>query len=94
MTGLFFVLALPILPVRHQTSIFGVSELNCRVRDGNGWTLTAIDTNLSFNRSLGQNYYGIVLSSGKIVKDFVYFFSCSARKEMVTRTGFEPMLTA
>ena len=42
---LSFVLALPILPVRHQTSIFGASELNCRVRDGNGWTLTAIDTN-------------------------------------------------
>ena len=42
---LSFVLASPILPVRHQTSIFGASELNCRVRDGNGWTLTAIDTN-------------------------------------------------
>ena len=45
---LSFVLALPILPVRHQTSIFGASELNCRVRDGNGWTLTAINTNLLF----------------------------------------------
>ncbi len=42
---LSFVLALPILPVRHQTSIFGASELNCRVRNGNGWTLTAINTN-------------------------------------------------
>ena len=41
-----FVLALPIFPVRLQTSIFGASELNFRVRDGNGWTLTAINTNL------------------------------------------------
>ena len=43
--SLFFMLALPIFPVRLQTSIFGVSELNFRVRDGNGWTLTTINTN-------------------------------------------------
>ena len=42
-----FVLALPIFPVRLQTSIFGAGELNCRVRNGNGWTLTAINTNYS-----------------------------------------------
>ena len=41
----FFVLALPILPVRLQTSIFGADELNFRVRNGNGWTLIAINTN-------------------------------------------------
>ncbi len=46
------MLASPILPVRHQTSIVGASELNCRVRDGNGWTLTAIDTNY-FNQFPG-----------------------------------------
>ena len=40
------MLALPIFPVRLQTSIFGANELNFRVRDGNGWTLTAINTNL------------------------------------------------
>ena len=39
-----FVSALPIFPGRRQPSIFGASELNCRVRDGNGWTLTAIST--------------------------------------------------
>ena len=44
--NLLSVLALPIFPVRLQTSIFGASELNFRVRDGNGWTLTAINTNL------------------------------------------------
>ena len=42
------MLALPIFPVRLQTSIFGAGELNFRVRDGNGWTLTAINTNLLF----------------------------------------------
>ena len=39
------MLALPIFPVRLQTSIFGASELNFRVRNGNGWTLTAKNTN-------------------------------------------------
>ena len=43
-----FVLALPIFPARLQASIFGASELNFRVRDGNGWTLTAINTNSLF----------------------------------------------
>ena len=45
-----FVLALPIFPVRLQTSIFGAGELNFRVRNGNGWTLTAINTDCYFNR--------------------------------------------
>ena len=45
MTVLFFVSALPIFPVRLQTSIFGRSELNFRVRNGNGWTLILINTN-------------------------------------------------
>ena len=39
------MLALPIFPVRLQTSIVGRSELNFRVRDGNGWTLALINTN-------------------------------------------------
>ena len=42
------VLALPIFPVRLQTSIFGRSELNFRVRNGNGWTLALINTNFYF----------------------------------------------
>ena len=44
-SALPFVLALPIFPVRLQTSIFGAGELNFRVRDGNGWTLALISTN-------------------------------------------------
>ena len=39
------VLALPILPGRHQPSIVGRDELNYRVRNGNGWTLILISTN-------------------------------------------------
>ena len=50
-----FVSALPIFPGRLQPSIVGAGELNCRVRDGNGWTLTAINTNLlSFEKKSKQ----------------------------------------
>ena len=38
---------LPIVPGRCQPSIFGTSELNFCVRDGNRWTLTVINTNYS-----------------------------------------------
>ena len=41
------MLALPIFPDRLQSSIVGRSELNFRVRDGNGWTLALINTNYS-----------------------------------------------
>ena len=34
-----------IVPGRFQPSIVSTSELNCRVRDGNGCTLTVISTN-------------------------------------------------
>ena len=49
---------LPIVPGRFQPSIVSTSELNYRVRDGNGCTLTVINTNV------------------------------------VTRSGFEPLLPA
>ena len=57
------MLALPIFPARLQASIFGAGELNFRVRDGNGWTLTAINTNLlSFEKESKQRklYAGLV----------------------------------
>ncbi len=41
----FFVLALPIFPGGLPPSIVGAKKLNYRVRDGNGWTLLAINTN-------------------------------------------------
>ena len=36
--------ARPIFPGSHPPSIFGASELNYRVRNGNGWDLVAIST--------------------------------------------------
>ena len=45
------MLALPIFPASHPASIVGASELNFCVRDGNRWTLTAINTNF-FRKAL------------------------------------------
>ena len=41
------MLALPIFPASHPASIVGACELNFCVRNGNRWTLTAINTNFS-----------------------------------------------
>ena len=41
------MLALPIFPGSHPPSIVGANELNFCVRDGNRWTLAAINTNYS-----------------------------------------------
>ena len=40
------MLAPPIFPGRRQPGIVGRNELNYRVRNGNGWTLALIGTNL------------------------------------------------
>ena len=72
---------LPIVPGRFQPSIVGTSELNFRVRDGNGWTLTVINTNFEafrFDRCFLKNQGS---------------FLCFAFR-LVTRAGFEPTLTA
>ena len=45
MSEFFSMLALPIFPCSRPQSIVGASELNFCVRDGNRWTLTAINTN-------------------------------------------------
>ena len=50
-----FMLALPIFPGSHPPSIVGAHELNFCVRDGNRWTLTAINTN-SFGWLLTISY--------------------------------------
>ena len=80
---LLFVLALPIFPVRLQTSIFGAGELNFRVRDGNGWTLTAINTNLLFfekkskQKKLQTTFFSLPFSS--TVRYYIHF--CSSCQE-------------
>ena len=49
----FLCWQIPIFPGRLQPSIFGTSELNFRVRNGNGWTLTVNNTNSRlFRRAL------------------------------------------
>ena len=40
------MLALPIFTASHPATIVGANELNFCVRDGNRWTLAAINTNL------------------------------------------------
>ena len=44
------MLALPIFPASHPASIVGGNELNFCVRDGNRWTLIAINTNYIFRK--------------------------------------------
>jgi hypothetical protein len=72
------MLALPIFPASHPASIFGASELNFCVRDGNRWTLAPISTNYIFVNGFHRKQL---------------FLACLTKK-VVTRTGFEPMLTA
>ena len=74
------MLALPIFPGRLQPSIVGRSELNFRVRDGNGWTLALISTNY--------------LQAQRANKCIVFHCDIAVKKKVVTRTGFEPMLKA
>ena len=75
-----FMLALPIFPGSHPPSIVGANELNFCVRDGNRWTLIAINT----------NSYGWVLTH-LLFQSPVGLRCCGL---LVTHTGFEPMLTA
>ena len=76
------MLALPIFPGRRQPSIVGAGELNFCVRYGNRWTLTAISTNL----------FNFLKSS--LARSCVYYTTLPNLCQLVTRTGFEPMLTA
>ena len=77
------VLALPIFPGRLQPSIVGRSELNFRVRDGNGWTLALINTNYFVLPCVVTNH---------IIPEVLLFVN--PFKKVVTRTGIEPMFAA
>ena len=110
-------------PFRLQTSIFGRSELNFRVRNGNGWTLALISTNLlSFEKEskqrklptlFSENLSGtesfslltVFFNSKQSIKFFAECQELSGlkffllpfsfkKKEVVTRTGIEPMFAA
>ena len=81
------MLALPIFPGRLQPSIFGAGELNCRVRDGNGWTLTAINTNyFNWLSPIKINYF--------IIQRSHYAVKRKSLGKVVTRAGIEPTFAA
>ena len=70
-----------IFPGSCPPSIFSASELNFRVRNGNGWTLTAINTNyVSCHKALYIKQYAL--------------FNTKYEKTLVTRTRFELVLPA
>ena len=75
----------PIFPGRYQPSIVGTAQLNFRVRNGNGWTLTVKNTNYLYLTRV--KYFTIFRSpcqggfSGR---------SCRSRPEMVHHQGLEP----
>ena len=75
------MLAPPNFPGRYQPSIFGANELNFRVRNGNGCTLTAIST----------NYFKLLNCKRLLTSNFP---AQTPLKTLVTRAGFEPTLTA
>ena len=66
------MLALPIFPVSHPTSIVGEGVLNFCVRDGNRWTHTPINTNL-YSVSLSSSSF-IVAHDFHFVKNFFLDF--------------------
>ena len=70
--------ALPIFTASHPATIVGVHVLNFCVRDGNRWTHMTINTN----------------SSGWGLPHLLYIKRFPALDNLVTHTGFEPMLTA
>ena len=141
MIKLLSMLALPIFPCSRPQSIVGASELNFCVRDGNRWTLTAINTNcyqvslkttllyysfficqVVFFISAHHKQHNEVVASGNDEQSHPPSLTASnptkwlraeamssgmsklsalagseryaACEELVTRTGFEPMLTA
>ena len=88
------MLALPIFTASHPATIVGANELNFCVRDGNRWTLIAINTNsygwlLTIFYIKTQQRFNCLVTLAHFCA-FVNPFS----KDLVTHTGFEPMLTA
>ena len=77
------MLALPIFTASHPATIVGELELNFCVRDGNRWTLKPINT----------NYISVTGFPESSIIIIANIFQMS-REILVTRTGFEPMLTA
>ncbi len=60
----------PIFPSGFPLSIFGAVELNYRVRDGNGWTLNAINTDCEELFVLRRT---LIIITEKIIKSTLFF---------------------
>src|SRR3974377_2039036 len=75
----------PIVPQGFPCSIVGAGELNGRVREGNGCTLSATVT--SFSAHTGVNYYNYYDVHGPQAVTF----GTSASPERVETRGFEPL---
>ena len=67
-------MALPIFPGSHPPSIVGANELNFCVRDGNRWTLAAINTNYFFLRGFVPLDSYILTHGFPFVNNYFYFF--------------------
>ena len=63
-------MALPIFPGSHPPSIVGANELNFCVRDGNRWTLIAINTNYVRYIDLFGCNSDILAHASRFVKHF------------------------
>ena len=87
------MLALPIFPARLQASIFGRSELNFRVRNGNGWTLALISTNLlSFEKESKQRKLQAFFSPYRLFQQQVFyqiFFSLSRTFSVLQKAQYK-----
>ena len=78
--------ALLIFPGSHPPSIVSANELNFCVRDGNRWTLIAINTN-----SFLEEVFPFLFKAGSRIS---VIRRIPSSFYLVTHTGFEPMLTA
>ena len=85
-----------IFPGRFQPSIVSTDELNCRVRDGNGWTLIAKDTDCAVFVALRFQwcYYNAVdcfcQAFFQVFLNFFFFFAfffCRSQRDTNAGSG-------
>ena len=69
----------PIFPGSFPPSIFGTSELNYRVRNGNGWTLIVINTDCENVYRVSRECYYYTTAKGKSQAFFRLFLHAGAK---------------
>ena len=74
----------PIFPSGFPLSIFGAVELNYRVRDGNGWTLNAINTDCEELFVLRRT--GLIITQRKIKS--IVFLKKFLKKSLVLNVQY------